>query len=362
MMRPIYDIERSYAENAAEGPFFEGELPKRVWPPKERWFDFLGTPIASQLGVAAGPLLNSRWVGLAAQLGYDLLTYKTIRSHASAGHPLPNMLYVETEGPLRPDQFDSTLLTAKEQPADLESLAVTNSFGMPSKSPDFLREDIPRAYSLLSEGQALIISIVGTPGRGDFLTDFLETAQIAKEAGATHIEANFSCPNVTSGEGELYTSPKEFFRFAKALVDAIAPIPLIVKMGALLDPLLLKEIAVGAARAGVRALAGINTVRMQVVNRQGGAALGQGRLYSGVCGAPIRAVGLEFIRLAHEVIQSERLDLTLIGVGGIVRPEEVDLYLEAGADFAQTATGMIWDPYLATRYHHLRSSRCSERN
>jgi len=340
-MKAIYDIERSYAENAADGPFFDGEIPQRVWPPESEWVDFLGTKVASRLGVPAGPLLNSRWIGLAADLGYDVLTYKTIRSHRAAGHPLPNIVFVEDQGNFVAQRIDDPT----------EELGITNSFGMPSMDRDYLLEDIPRAYSLLHKGQALIISIVGTPGRGDFLADFLETARLAVEAGATHIEANFSCPNVTSGEGELYTSPAEFGRFASAIAKEIAPIPLLIKMGALLDEELLRDTLLIAARAGVQGICGINTIRMQVVDRDGEPALGSDRPYGGVCGGVVRKTGLEFTRLARKIIDEERLDLTLVGLGGIIRPEEVDLYLEAGADFTQTATGMMWDPYLADKYH-----------
>ncbi len=45
--------------------------------------------------MAAGPLLSSDWVALAANHGYDILTYKTIRSHHHAGHGLPNILHLE---------------------------------------------------------------------------------------------------------------------------------------------------------------------------------------------------------------------------------------------------------------------------
>ena len=37
---PLYAIDKSYAENAADGPFFTGEIPKRTMPPKEKWIDF----------------------------------------------------------------------------------------------------------------------------------------------------------------------------------------------------------------------------------------------------------------------------------------------------------------------------------
>src|SRR5579862_7914590 len=95
---PIYDIHKSYLENAEQGPFFNGHIPKRILAPREKWIDFLGKKVSSRIGIPAGPLLNARWVALAAQLGYDVLTYKTIRSREHPSHPLPNMIYIDTHG------------------------------------------------------------------------------------------------------------------------------------------------------------------------------------------------------------------------------------------------------------------------
>ena len=89
---PIYDIHKTYTENAEQGPFFSGAIPKRH-PVKP--VDFLGFEINSPIGVPAGPLLNARWIALAAKLGYDVPTYKTIRSYAHPRHALPNVVYVK---------------------------------------------------------------------------------------------------------------------------------------------------------------------------------------------------------------------------------------------------------------------------
>ncbi len=140
---PIYDIHQSYAANAEKGPFFSGEIPPR--PPSSHPVDFLGFSLRSPLGVPAGPLLGSRWVELASRLGFDLLVYKTIRSFAHPGHVLPNMIFVEPKG-------DGQALALSDTPKDLSHLSVTNSFGMPSKSPDFLLQDIQRAKRCLKEG------------------------------------------------------------------------------------------------------------------------------------------------------------------------------------------------------------------
>ena len=37
----------------------------------------------------------------------------------------------------------------------------------------------------------------------------------------------------------------------------------------------------------------------------------------------------------------------IVGVGGVVTPKDFKEYREAGADVVMTATGAMWNPYLA---------------
>ncbi len=330
---PIYNIKKTYAENAAEGPFFEGKIPKR--PKPEKMSDFLGFEVNSMLGVPAGPLLNSRWIDLAGRLGFDIPVYKTIRSEAHPGHRLPNIAFVDGTG------------RQVAQPGDLEELTITNSFGMPSRSPDFLLEDIEKGNRSLGKGQVMVVSVVGTPNRGmSFAEDFVRTAVLAREAGAKIVEANFSCPNVEKADGILYNSPETVHEYARLIVKAIHPAPLILKIGVFPSRHLMKSVFLAAARAGVRAICGINTVSMKVEP-----PLDEHRKTSGVCGGAIRGTALEFIRDAADVIRKNRLGLVLMGCGGIMLPEHFDAFFDAGADVAMSATGLMWDPYLAMRYH-----------
>lgn len=339
---PIYDIAKSYLENATEGPFFNASIPER--PPFGDSIDFLGFSLNSPLGIPAGPLLNSRWIELAARLGFDLLTYKTIRSFAHPGHALPNMIYVEPS--------NEELAFTCGQPDSLSSLTLTNSFGMPSRSPEFLLEDIDRANRSLSPGQAMIVSIVGTPNQGvSFVQDFVRAALLAKEAGAKLIEANLSCPNVGKTEGQIYTNSDAVYEFAHAIAKAIHPIPLILKTGIFPSVASMQGALEAAARAGAKAVCGINSVSYNVVDQHGKPALGEHRPTSGVCGAAILKQASSFLLAASSIIRKERLDLELLGCGGVVKSDQFDELLSAGAKIAMSATGMMWDPFLALRYH-----------
>jgi hypothetical protein len=73
--------------------------------------------VASRIGVPAGPLLDSKWTTLAANLGYDIVTYKTIRTCASTGHAPPNVLYLQAGGKQLPAAGDTTPLQVRQSQA-----------------------------------------------------------------------------------------------------------------------------------------------------------------------------------------------------------------------------------------------------
>lgn len=344
-MQALYNPKITFEENFTNGPFFDGEIPARSFPPESAWIDFLGHKIASRLGVPAGPAMNSNWVELFAKLGADVIVYKTIRTQRYPCHPLPNVTFVDASLNLK--NLDTPLIAIEK-----ETTGITNSFGMPSKDPEFLRTDIKKAKESLKPGQLLIVSAVGTPRPGeDFTADFVQAVTLAKEYGGEVVEANFSCPNVCTGEGSLYTNPQTVKDLGGKLVEALGNTPLILKIGFFRDQKIMRQVFIAAAEAGVKGISGLNSVAMKVVDESGAPALGPDRPTSGVCGSPIRELALQFVRDARQIINEEKLNLALIGVGGVTEPEHFQNLLDAGADLAMSATGMMWDPYLAQKFH-----------
>lgn len=358
---PIYDIAKTYLENATSGPFFNGEIPQRLVFPEEAWIDFLGIKIASPIGVPAGPLLNSQWTSLASQLGFDIVTYKTIRSKPQAAHPLPNMVFVDAARPLTKEDEKKVIKMSLNRGEDIEHLSLTNSFGIPSFGAAFLIEDIAKARKALHPGQALIVSFVGTPREGeDFEEDFVLAAEIAAKGGAMILEADLSCPNVTTCEGSLFTSADSVYRIASKIKQRFPHLPLVIKVGVFGDKQTLQKVMIAAKKGGVDAICGINTISMQVVNEEGRPALGEKRLTAGVCGGLIRGASLEFTRWARQINEEENLGLVLMSTGGVTKEEHFEHLFEAGADVAMSAIGMLWDPYLALRYHQWRWEKCTK--
>ncbi|MHB8482720.1 MAG: beta/alpha barrel domain-containing protein [Nitrospiria bacterium] len=354
---PTYQIDRSYEVNYLEGPLYTGAIPKReILPPK----NFMGFKVNSLFGVPAGPLLNSKWIALYAKLGFDLLVYKTVRTSACPAHPAPNCMVLNVSGQLEEKDFGYTLVAGNPTPSAGEGLpvSITNSFGMPSRDPAVWQEDAEKAKSFLEPGQVFILSIVGTPQKGkDLAEDYANGAVLAKEAGADIVEINLSCPNVTTGEGSIFTDPDASSTISKKVHQALKGTPLIIKMGYISHVQKLEKVILANAPY-VEGISGINTLSFKVVKPDGSQALpGPGRLQSGVCGDAIRNCGLRQAERTVEIRNRHRLDFSVIGVGGIMTVEDIIAYEEAGVDASMSATGAMWDPLLAYRYFQVFHSK-----
>jgi dihydroorotate dehydrogenase (NAD+) catalytic subunit len=152
-----------------------------------------------------------------------------------------------------------------QPPHEINDIAITNSFGMPSREAEFLYADIKKAKDELSEGQVLIVSVVGSAcDKKDFVDDYVRATKIAVDAGAPIVEANFSCPNVVTGEGKIYSNPVAVEEIASTLVKSLGDIPLLIKVGVFDDKDQMREMFKAAVRAGVKGIAGINTLSMKV--------------------------------------------------------------------------------------------------
>jgi dihydropyrimidine dehydrogenase (NAD+) subunit PreA len=209
---------------------------------------------------------------------------------------------------------------------------ITNSFGMPSLNTEYIMQDISKAKSYLKNGQVLVVSVTG-----DTLSEFIECAQLAYIAGADAIELNFSCPNITSGSSSIYLLPNVLEDYISNIRRNLPYIPLIIKVGSYKDIDLQTKCFIKMASAGANAVSGINSIKMNIPDFA--------RKESGVCGSFIKPFALEFVKTSRKIIQENNLLLSLIGVGGITNKDDIDEFVNAGADFVQCATGFMLDPY-----------------
>lgn len=298
---------------------------------------FVGLPVESPLGIAAGPLLNGRWCLYYASLGFDVLTYKTVRSSARASYPLPNLLPVDC-GPL----------TGRERRVfcrDTMRGSWAVSFGMPSAAPDVWRRDIEWTRERLPANKLLSVSVVGSFQEGwsleDLAQDYAQCAAWAVASGADCIETNLSCPNVSTCDGQLYQNPDQASLIAQYVRGAIGTVRYIVKIGHTLSSAHAASL-LDALAPWVDALAMTNSIAAKVSAQGNGLAFdGQRR---GICGAATCEASLAQVRMFSELVQQQGETLDLIGVGGAATAAHVRRYLTSGASAVHLATAAMTNP------------------
>jgi dihydroorotate dehydrogenase len=348
---PVYRFDRTFEQNAAEGPAFAGPY---VDVPVTPMKDFLGHRVASRIGIAASLLMNERWFDLYSRLGFDLLTYKTIRSRERLAHPLPNWLYVN-ERTVSARAPTAPLQVIDGVPSAPVAATAAGSIGMPSSAPEVWQRDIRSCRARLRPGQIIIVSVVGTADTDtteeEIIDDFSALVANARDAGAQVAELNFSCPNVGRRESEVYRDVELAARIAAAARTAAGPLPLLVKIGPIEERDRMAQL--------LRRLSGlvdgvvmINAPSRMIVDASGAPAFGANRQRAGMMGGAVFDIALKCVRTAVEIVGHDGLNLHVLAVGGVCSAERITAFSNAGAYAVLAASACAWDPYLAIRAKH----------
>jgi dihydroorotate dehydrogenase len=345
----LFDPAKTFDDNFDHGPYADSTVYKNQGEPS---YSFLGHKLYAPFGIAAGSLPSSKHVAAAFKKGFDVVCYKTQRSVQFKVNDWPNVTYLDVEGDLTLEKAAEPVVGRLESDQPVEKLTITNSFGNPSRGPDFWVEDMKRAVAAQGKGQLLIASVVGTIQEGfsseDYYDDFAKAAALAVSAGVPAIEVNLSCPNVAN-EGILCYSPEAVVDICRRVKAAIGDVPLIAKVGYFTpeqQPSL--EKIVDQTKDYLSAFSAINTIVATVVDEQGKQLLpGAGRLKSGACGAGIKWAGLDMVKRLDALRKAKSLKYEIIGVGGVMTPADFHDYRDAGADAVQSVTAAMWNADLA---------------
>lgn len=343
---PFFDPNKTYYENWEQGPFndFADGVVLEAGQPR---FEFLGQPLSYPLGIPAGPLLNGKYVNAALDKGFDVPVHKTVRSRVRESNLWPNVLGADIPGDLTLEMAQNPIVVRNEYK---EPLSITNSFGNPSYEPAVWQKDLRESVAHAKPGQLVMCSFEGTKWSDDFTTDdyvedWASGMQMLKDAGVKVVEANFSCPNEGAAQLLCFDVPKVKL-VSQAIKDRIKETPLVIKI-AYFGEAELRELVkeVGGIVDGFSA---INTIPAPVVNSDGSQALpGAHRVKSGICGHAVKWAGLDMVRRLAALRKEFGMRYGIIGCGGVTIPEDFKEYRDAGADVVMTATGAMWNGYLA---------------
>ncbi|MEX2033530.1 MAG: dihydroorotate oxidase [Candidatus Colwellbacteria bacterium] len=341
----LYDDSLDFEENKAKGPFGDYADTELAYEnPGEPKYDFFGTSVYSPFGIAAGPLPTTQFISSALRKGFDIVTLKSVRTDSFPLNPYPQVRPIEFSGDLDPDT-PAVLVTDKYS----MPLAVANSFGIPSVPPAKWQPDMRTSLKLPKKGQALLVAFQGTAhgkGREDFIQDHLTGIGLVRQTGAQVVEINLSCPN--EGEEVLACFDIDITeRIVKSAREANPDLKLIIKLAYFSDPARLKKLI---KRVGdyVDGISAINTIPAPVVDKTGNEVF-PGRPKAGISGAPIRWAGLEMTGFLKKFRDELGYGYKILGMGGVLSPDDFYQYRKAGADIVMAVTGAMWNPSLAAQ-------------
>lgn len=355
---PIYDIFADFSANVA-GPWDRLPIVPELTTPKN--WRLLGREVRFPLGVpASGLTANSRWVEYFSRRGFNVITYKTVRSIEFAPHVFPNWIFIDQSIAWRSfTEIGSVTGDLDMWPTDPTAFSMANSFGVPSPPRSEWQADVERALTTMLDGQLLLVSVMGSVEAfpDDLIGDFVRVARFAEDVGAQAIELNLSCPNTlhpTSGTvmRPICEDPTTTASVVQAVRDALRPnTALVAKLG-YLDKDLLEQVVAPIAEY-CQGISGINTIQASVTRPNGDPAFvgtaadpGAIRDRAGVSGVAIRDLALEFVEQLNRLRTETNSKFDIIGMGGIMSGRDVRAMLERGADAAQSATAASYNPLL----------------
>jgi dihydroorotate dehydrogenase (NAD+) catalytic subunit len=161
-----------------------------------------------------------------------------------------------------------------------------------------------------------------------------------KQEGIAAYELNISCPNVKKEGLCPALAPQTTFDLVKR-IKAASRRPLITKLSPNVTSIV--EIALAAEEAGTDAVALVNTFLAMAVDLEMRRPK-LGNVYGGLSGPAIKPIAL---RMVHQV--ASRLEVPVIGMGGIMTGTDALEFLVAGASAVEVGTASFVDPDAATR-------------
>ncbi|HEY7727754.1 MAG TPA: dihydroorotate dehydrogenase [Candidatus Eisenbacteria bacterium] len=206
-----------------------------------------------------------------------------------------------------------------------------NSIGIENPGLDgFLESKVPALKRLPC---AAIVSV-----EGEDVREFCELVAGVDGSGAAHaIEVNISCPNV-GPHGLRYSTDAGMAQEVMAAIRPLTRLPLIAKLTP--NVTRIAEIAEACEDCGADAISLVNTfVGMAVDVRRRRPVLGT--VTGGLSGPAIKPLAVAKL---WEVVRA--VDIPVIGMGGIGKPDDVIEFLLTGATAVQIGTALFADPGL----------------
>ena len=292
-------------------------LARRLGAPAQFPVRLLGRDVAGPFGLAAGFDKNAVGVTGLTMLGFSFVEVGTVTAHPQPGNDAPRLWRV------------------------IERRALRNRMGFNNDGAVVVAAHLRRLRATRAGRDAVVGVNIGkskvTPAE-QAAQDYALSARLLAPY-ADYLVVNVSSPN-TPGLRSLQAVEHlrpilTAVRDAADLSTGTHHVPLLVKIAPDLSDPDVDAVADLVTELGLDGVVAVNTT----IDHD----LGEG----GLSGPPVLARGLEVVRRLRDRLGPEP---TVIGVGGVTAAEDVESYLEAGADLVQGYTGLIYEgPFWAGR-------------
>ncbi|HEY2670008.1 MAG TPA: quinone-dependent dihydroorotate dehydrogenase [Rugosimonospora sp.] len=263
-----------------------------------------GVRFPNPVGLAAGVDKDGRALRAWAALGFGFVEAGTVTGRAQPGNPRPRLFRLpEHEAIINRMGFNN---------AGAEALAARLAAGG--------RGDVPLGISL---GKSKVTPL------DEAVEDYLSSLRAVRPY-ADYLAINVSSPN-TPGLRSLQDGAQLAALLGALRVEA-GPTPLLVKIAPDLTDHAIGEVLEVCAEHGVAGLIATNTT----LSRDGLAGSDPGEA-GGLSGRPLTRRALDVVTFV-----CKRTDLPVIGVGGIMTPDDAVRMFDAGASLVQLYSGLIY--------------------
>jgi len=205
-----------------------------------------------------------------------------------------------------------------------------NAVGLPNPGVDAVAtHDLPWLVNRVTRARVLV-NVAGAT-----VADYVAVLErLGGADGVTAFEINASCPNTSAGGLEFGADDASLANLVQRCRAATTR-PLVIKLSPVLPDI--ARTAQVARDAGADGLSLVNTMPATLAGR-----LGNG--FGGMSGPALLPVGVLAVRKVRA-----RVDLPVIGVGGIRTAADAREYLAAGADLVAVGTAALADPRVLER-------------
>lgn len=204
-----------------------------------------------------------------------------------------------------------------------------NAIGLQNEGIDnFIKEKLPYLNKI---GTDVIVSIAG-----ERIDEFKIIAEkLAKTGKVAAVEINISCPNIKYGEKLFSQDPKATYDVIRA-VNESANFTVIAKLSPNVTDI--TEIAHAAQEAGADAVSLINTITAMAVDVKTKTPK-LANITGGLSGPCVKPIALRMVWQAKN-----KLQIPIVGIGGILTAEDAIEFMLCGATAVQVGTGNFVNP------------------